>query len=517
MKQTKKSQLSTVISWVKSHRLETFFIVGLLLLASFLRLYNIRNTVIFLGDEGRDALAVKRIVVDLDPTLLGPTASVGGFYLGPVYYYMIAPFMLLFGMDPVGGAVMVALMGVAAVALIYWLLRQSYGVFTAGLVSLLYAVSPGLVRFSRSSWNPNPMPLFSLLAITCFYLGIKSNRLIWFFSTGVALGIIIQLHYLGLIMCGIIGLMILMLVKLKNWFKTILVTLIGFLVGASMFFAFELRHGFLNTKAVLEFISRAGSTTGPRSWNPFWLFYEMNRFNLEGILDTWSAPLTMYLTILLLLGVLLAGLYRLYTNQKFDLLSKVILLYWIIGTIGLGFYRGQQYYHYFQLLYPAPFLVLGFVLSQITSKYLKIGLGVAGIAFSGVLLTKVPTWEEGSRLLDQTERVADKVIELAQDEPYNFALITDGNSDHAYRFYLEIKDKKPIPLEERVTSQLLIVCEKWPEKDCAPLGNPLWEVAGFGRAEIEAQDEVYPRITIYRMGHHQDSLDKIGKPAKQGG
>ena len=59
-------------------------LVGILLIASFFRLYRVRDYLVFLGDEGRDALVWQRMIVDHKFTLLGPTASVGGFYLGPV-------------------------------------------------------------------------------------------------------------------------------------------------------------------------------------------------------------------------------------------------------------------------------------------------------------------------------------------------------------------------------------------------------------------------------------------------
>jgi len=42
----------------------------------------------FLGDEGRDVLIVYNILHG-KLTLLGPTASVGGFFLGPIYYYLV--------------------------------------------------------------------------------------------------------------------------------------------------------------------------------------------------------------------------------------------------------------------------------------------------------------------------------------------------------------------------------------------------------------------------------------------
>ena len=84
---------------------EYFSLAAILLTGAFLRLWRIREYMTFLGDEGRDVLIVKRMIVDHDITFLGPTASVGGFFLGPIYYYFITPFLWAFNLDPVGPVV----------------------------------------------------------------------------------------------------------------------------------------------------------------------------------------------------------------------------------------------------------------------------------------------------------------------------------------------------------------------------------------------------------------------------
>ena len=60
----------------------------LVLTAIFFRFWKVKDYVVFLGDEGRDMLVMRKMVVEKRLTFLGPTASVGGFYLGPIYYWM---------------------------------------------------------------------------------------------------------------------------------------------------------------------------------------------------------------------------------------------------------------------------------------------------------------------------------------------------------------------------------------------------------------------------------------------
>src|SRR3990167_5271282 len=110
-----KSQISNL----KSQIIRNLPLILILIIAAFMRLYKIADYMTFLGDEGRDVLVVYNILHG-KLTLLGPTSSVGGFFLGPIYYYFMAPFLLLFNYNPVGPAVMVALFGVATVGLIYF-------------------------------------------------------------------------------------------------------------------------------------------------------------------------------------------------------------------------------------------------------------------------------------------------------------------------------------------------------------------------------------------------------------
>ena len=68
---------------------ERIFLTFVLVVASFFRLYRINETLMFLGDQGRDAIVAKRMLIDHDLTLIGPVTSVGNMYLGPFYYYFI--------------------------------------------------------------------------------------------------------------------------------------------------------------------------------------------------------------------------------------------------------------------------------------------------------------------------------------------------------------------------------------------------------------------------------------------
>ncbi|MBI3341897.1 glycosyltransferase family 39 protein [Candidatus Curtissbacteria bacterium] len=122
-------------------KLQIFLLIILVVVAVVLRFWQIRDYVVFLGDEGRDVLIMKKMITTARPVFLGPTASVGGFYLGPMYYWMAAPFLALSRFDPVGPSIMVAIFGLATVILLYKFLKEAVGFYPALLASSLYDFS----------------------------------------------------------------------------------------------------------------------------------------------------------------------------------------------------------------------------------------------------------------------------------------------------------------------------------------------------------------------------------------
>lgn len=480
----------------------------ILLVASFLRLYRIRDYIVFLGDEGRDVLVWFNMVEKGKFTFLGPTASVGGFYLGPIYYYLALPFYFIFR-DPVGPAIFVALLGVVTVCLVYFVTRNWFG-RTSGLFACgIYAVSSLIVRYSRASWNPNPVPFFSLLGVYLAATGAKEKKWWKLIGAGICLGILWQLHYLTLIMTPILLIIVLIYSHIEGLtfnrlIRQSFLLFTGWVIGFFPFLAFEIYHNFPNTRTVLEFVTRPNGSVF--NWELLGLVRSVlrNINRLTFTIFSWQNGLVTTVTTLVwaLGGSLFVILNREKIRERY-LLRKSLLWWFWIGITIFSLYQGSISDYYFGFLFPVPAILLGAVAGYLfeQNKFGKLLVGFTAVWLiydqSGRMFLRF----EPNRLLQQTEAVSRQVISLAGDEPYNFALITSGNSDHAYRYFLEKFNRGPIKLQDSITRQLIAVCEK-PVEDCHPLGNPLWEIAGFGRAEVVDSKVVPPGITIYRLTHY---------------
>jgi len=549
-------------------------LLGILLFAAFLRLYRIQDYMTFLGDEGRDALVVYGILHGKF-TLLGPTASVGGFFLGPIYYYFTTPFLWLFNYNPVGSSVMVALFGTATVFLVYKIGSEFFGRRVGLMSAFLYSIAPLVIAHSRSSWNPNLVPFFSLLTLYLVYKAVNKNKAKLFILSGILLGITMQLHYLATFVGVIIGVyvffskchaeldsaskkiriskseirnnsqnsnfQILKTKFLDFWLlrfvsnfvlrtsKDYLYIFLGFLVGWSPFLAFEVRHGFPNLQSIISFVFASGDTGKVDNFSL--TVYDVF-FRLFGRLVTNFPPpeqvslgihpniaFWYYATLALAVvsALLLAQRFIVSLNNKEQFQKISLMVLWLVIGIGLfGFYKKSIYDYYFGFMFPLPFILVGITLKVLYSNFheltrIKLTGKILAIVISVVLvlinLKGMPFLFPPNKQLAQVEKISRFVLDKSEGKPFNFALISRGNSDHAYRYFFTLWDSRPVTIEnpqkdperKTATDQLLVVCETSP---CGVLGHSLWEVAGFGRAEIVDEWNVSV-VKVFKLKHYE--------------
>src|SRR3990167_7740386 len=115
----------------------------------FLRFYKLYGFTTFLGDQGRDAIVVKRILTMEHFPAIGAPTSIGQVYLGPFYYYFIAPWLWFSNFDPIGPAIGVAIISSIFIILCYIAIKDIFDKKTALFSSILITFSSVIVEFSR--------------------------------------------------------------------------------------------------------------------------------------------------------------------------------------------------------------------------------------------------------------------------------------------------------------------------------------------------------------------------------
>lgn len=166
-------------------------ILIILLLAFILRIYRIESLLDFHYDQGRDA----KIIWDLWHSgklfLIGPTTGLDGIFLGPFYYYLIAPFYLIGGGNPVIPSLFLSLLVTISLFVLY-LTGVEIGGKVAGFIALIVGTFSNYLIFS-GRWLSNPTPIY-LTSILIFFLMVKilknSKDYHWylvFFLIGISL------------------------------------------------------------------------------------------------------------------------------------------------------------------------------------------------------------------------------------------------------------------------------------------------------------------------------------------
>jgi len=488
----------TISEWLTVSVLLLIFAVTI-----FTRFWNIAGGLEFLGDQGRDALLVRRIYADLDPVFIGPVTSVGNMYLGPLYYYFMVPFLMVSSPSPVGPAYAVALLSVLSVVLIVHIGKKMFSLPVGILAAGYLAFNAIYIQYSRFSWNPNPAPITSLLMMYWTYLAWTKNYKYWILVAG-AFGVLIQLHYITLlagVSSGIVFLIQLFetyqhsrrssshkTVKEKsqsdnvtsyhpNISQLLLMMPVGvFLVLAmlSPLFIFDLKHDGLNRKAfqslifkedafknsnasTLSNLGRSLSETQGRSLHIITeiSFGEQRRINI--VLA--SLFVISFLTLL-----------ATQTHKK-EFKGYVLLFSFIgIGILGTSFYRGSLFNHYILYLFPMVALGWGVVISKWYAWKKILFIPILFIVFY-YLHHNIPAWflkTTGWSIYD-LERTSEQISkDLDPNVPFTVVLLTGTGDLHGmnYRYFLTTKGLKALDFAEiQQVQRLVVINEDQPNFD----------------------------------------------------
>lgn len=483
----------------KKFSFEKILLITILLIAAFLRLYRIGDYMEFLGDQGRDVVIVGQFLKKGDLMFIGPQTSIGNMYLGPWYYYLISPALLLANFSPVGPAVTVSLIGLATVWLIWWTGKEFFNRKIALLAALFLAISPVVVYYSIFSWNPNVMPFFTLFSIWLTWRIWQKNQFKKIPWLAFCLSMVLNSHYLGLLLFPLVGVFWL-LALVKNWkketkalfIKYSLIGLFVFLLLMSPLLLFDLKHQFANSKAMWTFFTIRQTTVNLKAYKGFLTLPKIVNQLLSNLFlkkDFWQ--LFYWFMPLALFSFLKARKSR----------SFWFIFAWLIfGLLGLSNYKQHVYAHYFGFLWPVAILLLAFLIDKLfwlISLTLSAGLiWLALINWHG--------WRPPNFQVRRAKEVSQFIIDQSQGEKFSLALIAEMNYDPPYRYFLNMANAPLVDLHQEITDQLFVICEPWGKVDCNPVGHPLWSIAAFGWAEIDQEWEV-EGVKIFKLIHTQET------------
>lgn len=338
-----------------SHPAHYFLLAVTIVFAFFLRTYRLGDLLAFYYDQGRDAKIIWDLWHNGKFFLIGPVTGLAGIFLGPFYYYLIAPFYLIGQGNPVYPSVFLSFLVTLSILLIYFLGKKFHSKEAGLFAAFLATFSRSLVGAGRWLSNPTPLFLTSALLVWSMWEIASGKSKGWWIVASFLIGI--SLHFEAASAIFYIP----MFVVFAIWQRKNLPSLKGFILSGLAFFAtllpqiaFNFRHGnILFNNFVSEFFKKEsfsfslGNMIRERM-RFFWgVFYSK-------LLPDWP----IYAGVFSLLSFA-----ALFSEEKEDRTKRAIkLLFIFIGVplLGYVFYQGNygNLYDYYLTGYYLPAILL---------------------------------------------------------------------------------------------------------------------------------------------------------------
>jgi len=483
---------------IKNILTKNWFFFVLLLIGIFLRIYRLEEFITFLGDQGRDAIIIKRIITFEDFPALGPVSSIGQVFLGPFFYYLMAPFLALFRLNPVGLAFGSAFYSIISVIFAYFILKK-IDWKTANLFLVLTTFSWGLIHNARFSWNPNLLPYFSFFTLYFTSLFFKKN-LFFPFLAGTFFSFSTQLHYLALFLAPTLILFFLInykkiLEKPSLFAKKITYFFIGFLIFYLPLILFDLKNQFLNTKNFIKIFSEKEIIQSTS-------FYQRFQETLTNFFNfTFNSKIDYFLSFTFFI-ILFIYFFRKNFFQKKPLFQLVFLSFFVF-ILGFSTLSSFRHFHYYNAIYLNFFVILAVFFAE----FFSINLLTKILVFAFLLffinqnrLNYPFRHPQGNFQTKIAQKIAKSIVDNNPKIPYQIVPIPFTEMDGHIRYYLEIMGKRPLAEESpQEGKELYILCY---EKECDVLNHPQWQIAAFKNKKIDKIWKV-DRVKIYKIIHEK--------------
>jgi len=366
-------------SEVKENRTDrlNILIVFLWLAGLFLRVYRQSDLLGFYYDQGRDALKILDVLSFKDLPAIGPTTGLAGIFLGPFWFYFIAPFYWLGKGDPAIAAAFIGFIDSLTVVLLYVLGKRFFNKKVGVFAAAIWAFSYGLIRSARWFSNPSPLPFFTVLFLLGFGEWLINKKDKWLPIVFICLAISIQLEAASAVFYFPAILLVLIFAKAKfgRLFKKK-----SFYLGISIFalsflpqLVFEVKNNFLMTKNFFGFLVGSVNTEAGRSWM-------MPNFNIvvDRLKYYYSAffsniEINLEHTVFVAIPFLTWLLFRFFKKIKkkifdFELLldlfltTPLVFLFFFVGNYG------NLYGYYLVGFFPVFILLLAIFLDSFSSR-----------------------------------------------------------------------------------------------------------------------------------------------------
>jgi 4-amino-4-deoxy-L-arabinose transferase-like glycosyltransferase len=395
--------------------------------------------------------------------LLGPQTSIGNVHHGALYYYLLAPAAIpAGGKDPVTVVLWIALAGIAAVGVVWWLGRAMGGP-VAGLIAGLLAVGG-----STFIWNPNLLPLAASLALACGWRAWTTRNARWWLAAGAAQAVVQQAHLLGIV--ALPALAALWLAELRrrpdrrgSAARWGLAGLGVIALGYLPLLLHELGSGFDQTRAALDFVRAGGDASGPGLvFRLFFVPLRIAAWPLVGLVT--DAPAAAVIAVVA--GGSLVG-WRIAASRGAEATATRWLLGWVVSSTllltlfvaSLATVTPLPVDHYHAFVDPAVIVLVGLGAAALWKRDLA-GRGLAVVGVTALVAWNLGTQPPAVAANGDWPAARDAAARLAaeiRDVPTALLDVPPFKPVTAYSYPLGLLGVTPVDVS--AAHRLVVICD----------------------------------------------------------
>ncbi len=480
-----QDKLITGLKLFKSH----FIFILILIIATSLRFYKIETLTTFGRDQGIDFISVYNMIVSKKLTLIGIKVSIGEFFQGPIYLYLLAPLFLILNFNPIAGAYTAVFISIITIVTIYIVTDSFFGKLCANFSAFLFAVSPEFVAYGNTPLYQHFAPVFMMFGLWFLSKFIVNNKSIYALLVGIFAGLSMETHWLfvsfaisGLIYFGFFK-------ELKSMF----IYLIGLFSGLLPTIIFELRHNFLNLNLFIDYIKNSHSNYD-NIWVKIMMWLKGSALFISGE--------NIYLGGLVIFVFIVALIFAKFTTKKPKHLIKFFWVLFFLSTI-ISMIVSQPIPHYFLPLWIMAIIILPAILIKTISTKWGTILLIVLIGFN--LLATISRFDNNHGYympqgwsLKNIKKTAEIIDQDAKSySNINVASLLDGDTrSYPLRYSLLVKGVSVGKVEDYPNNDHLYLVAS-SSQDIQ--NNIPWEVSIMMPFEIGNSWDLKDNLILYRL------------------
>ncbi len=329
---------------------QNYILFVIILLGLFFRIFRFKELYGYGHEQDLQAFIAKDILVDKHFRLIGQETSITGLFIGPIYYYIMAFFFWIFGMNPLSFAIPITFISTATLVSVFWITKKLYGKDTAIPASIIYAASSNIAFLDRWIVPTQPTLLWTVWFFYCLMIILRKDY------TAIPIlivlfGLIWHIHIAFIPYFLILSPLAFFLSRgsLKNLFshkRAVYFSFGTFILFITPFIAFEIRHGFGQINALATAFSSGGEYAEIRSgyYKLYVIIEHIDRVLREPFSNIRIFPYSFAGFFLLVFG--LWGL------KKITREEAAIFIAWVVLTIAVHFFskRAMSEYYFNNLI-----------------------------------------------------------------------------------------------------------------------------------------------------------------------